>query len=442
MRTPWHAARLPRKLGSGGPYFAMILMNAIGWGLFTPFSVLYFHQVVGLSLPLVGLGLSIAAGAGLVATPPGGLLIDRFGARPVAIVSNLVSAAGFVAYLSVHSFAGFLTVALFLAIGSNGGGAANPALVMDLAAAEDRDRWYALMRMISNAGSGAGALLAGVLVAGGGTAGYQWMVGLNALSFVLAAGLLLLVRVQRTPVAKQAQSGTYRTVLRDYPFLGLVGASALVLVGNGALVVALPPYLILPVHAPAWMVGLLFALNAGMIVVLQMPLVHVLASWRRTRILGASGLGYGLSFLLLAAAPLLPPNLLPWYLCGCMMLYTLAEIVSIPTLIALAAALVPTGMQGRYLAIFQLAPVTAATITPTLSESLLTASPQGFWLLLAALMVGAAALLYWLEQRLPEAALRATREAGTIPSEYEASVPACAEVSPAGPRSLETRSAE
>jgi MFS family permease len=122
MCTPWRAAHLPREWGSGGPYFAMILMNAIGWGLFTPFSVLYFHQVVGLSLPLVGLGLSIAAGVGLVATPLGGPLIDRFGARPVAIVTNLLSAAGFAAYLSVHSFAGFLTVALFLAIGSNGGG--------------------------------------------------------------------------------------------------------------------------------------------------------------------------------------------------------------------------------------------------------------------------------------------------------------------------------
>ncbi len=113
--------RLPRTLGNGGPYFAMILINAIGYGLFAPFSILYFHQVVGLSLPLVGLGLSIATGVGLVATPLGGPLIDRFGARQVAVVTNLLSAAGFAAYLSVHSFAGFLIVALFLAVGSCSG---------------------------------------------------------------------------------------------------------------------------------------------------------------------------------------------------------------------------------------------------------------------------------------------------------------------------------
>ncbi len=71
MRKPSHPAqprfrrfraRLPRALGNSGPYFAMILINALGYGLFAPFSVLYFHQVVSLSLPLVGLGLSLATG--------------------------------------------------------------------------------------------------------------------------------------------------------------------------------------------------------------------------------------------------------------------------------------------------------------------------------------------------------------------------------------------
>jgi hypothetical protein len=52
LRFRRFSVRLPRTLGNGGPYFAMILINAIGYGLFAPFSILYFHQVVGLSLPL------------------------------------------------------------------------------------------------------------------------------------------------------------------------------------------------------------------------------------------------------------------------------------------------------------------------------------------------------------------------------------------------------
>lgn len=67
MRAPWRTMRLrahpfraspPRTLGSGVPYFAMIALNAIGSRHFAPFSVLYLHQVIGILLPFVGLGLS------------------------------------------------------------------------------------------------------------------------------------------------------------------------------------------------------------------------------------------------------------------------------------------------------------------------------------------------------------------------------------------------
>lgn len=427
-RFPRFSAQLPRELGNGGPYFAMVSINALGYGLFAPFSILYFHLVVGLSLPLVGLGLTVATGVGLVATPLSGPLIDRWGARLVAVVTNLLRAVCFAAYLIVHSFAGFLVVALLLSFGNSSAGAAGTALVVDLASPEERDRWYALNRMAFNVGAGAGALLAGVLVAVGRTAGYRWVAGLNGLSFALAAGLLLLVRVHRAAVAREAERGTYRTVLRDRPFLGLVGTNALLWISVVAQEVALPPYLILVVHAPAWIVGLLFGLNTGMVVVLQMPAMRVVISWRRTRSIAASGLGYSLSFLLFAAAPFLPPSLLPIYLCGCMILYTLAEIIYGPTSSALAAAIAPAGMQGRYLATFQISLASAAAITPALAGSLLATSPQGLWLLLALLMIGAAALIVLLERGLPEAALRTAKGATSAmaqqkPGDLECSEP-------------------
>src|SRR6185437_4907511 len=116
------------------------------------------------------------------------------------------------------------------------------------------------------------------------------------------------------------------------------------------LTVGLPPYLIVAVHAPIWIVGMLFAINTGMVVVLQLPVMRAVASWRRTRSMAAGGLGWSLSFLLFAAALLLPPTLVPLYLCGCMILYTLAEMIYAPAASALAAAMAPVGMAGRYLA--------------------------------------------------------------------------------------------
>jgi hypothetical protein len=50
-------------------------------------------------------------------------------------------------------------------------------------------------------------------------------------------------------------------------------------------------------------------------------------SVRLPRELGNGGLGYSLSFLLFVAAPFVPSGLVPLYLCVCMILYTLAEII-------------------------------------------------------------------------------------------------------------------
>jgi MFS family permease len=158
-------AFLPCDVAQSAPYCATIALHALASGLFAPFSALYLHQVVGLSLPLVGLGLSVAMGGGLLLIPLGGVLMNRLGARWSAIAANYICAVGITAYLTVHSFAEFLLVGLVVAIGVSGVATTSQALVVDVAPADQRDRWYALMRMAANTGTGSGALLAGALVA-------------------------------------------------------------------------------------------------------------------------------------------------------------------------------------------------------------------------------------------------------------------------------------
>jgi hypothetical protein len=75
-----HVRRLPRLIQQGlpklrhgqGRFVAASLINILGSGLFYPFAVLYFYQIAGLPLPLVGLGLSVATGASLATVPAQG----------------------------------------------------------------------------------------------------------------------------------------------------------------------------------------------------------------------------------------------------------------------------------------------------------------------------------------------------------------------------------
>src|SRR5258707_13519517 len=78
--------------------------NAFSWfgyGLILPFEIIYLHQFRGFSTATSGLVLGAILGAGTVATPPSGALLDRFRPRSILIAANLASALGYAAFAFV-----------------------------------------------------------------------------------------------------------------------------------------------------------------------------------------------------------------------------------------------------------------------------------------------------------------------------------------------------
>jgi MFS family permease len=422
---------LPHLLPGQQWYVVSSLINALGSGLYYPFAVLYGHQVVGLSFPLVGLGLSVATGVSLATVPLQGSLVDRFGARTLQIAAHLVRAVGFLGLLLAHSFPVFLLPAALVALGD--ATPAGTALVADLAAPDERDRWLGLIRVLNNAGLGAGGVFGGVAVATGGIGGYQVIVVLNAVSFVAAAGMLTRLPMQTTrstsstgspatpsnPSASlEARAGEsraarhevsgYRAILRDHPFLVLVIVSVVFWMSNYGVDIVLAPYSVSVLRVPVWIPGALFALNTALIVGAQVPVMGLLASRRRTRTLMVGGIVYMVAFLGLAATPFLPAYTLVVTLFALMLLATMAEIILIPTMIALAAAMAPLHLRGRYLALANLSLSTAKAITPLVATALLATIPSAFWLILTVVLLVAVAAVAWLERRLPIATVLAS----------------------------------
>lgn len=404
-------------------YGASYLINGLGTGLFYPFSVLYFHQVVGFSFPIVGLGLTLATGMSLATVPTQGALVDRFGARTILIAALLLRAVGFLGYLLVHSFVAFILLAALVAIGNST--PAGNALVAEIAAPEERDRWIGLTRVLANAGLGAGGLLGGIAVATAGTTGYRWLVVLNALSVAVAAVMLTRLktpdessRIRAVPPGaptgdagkSRATAGAaagYVSILRDWPFVVLVGVSTLLWISNYSVDLAVAPYVVSVLRAPTWIPGVLFALNTVLVVGAQVPIMGLLASRRRTRAMMAGGLGYAVVFVCLALALLVPRAALLPYLCAAMLLATTAEVVLAPSIVSLATAVAPASLRGRYLALSGLSFSGAGAITPLLATTLLAAGPAALWLTLVPLMLVASAVVALLERHLPPSALRA-----------------------------------
>ena len=411
-------------------YVASSIINALGTGLYYPFTVLYGHQVVGLSFPLVGLALSVAKGVSLATVPLQGALVDRFGARTLRIAAHLIRAVGFLGFLLAHSFPVFLLLAALVALGDSS--PAGDVLVADFAAPDELDRWYGLDRVLFNAGLGVGGVFGGVAVATGGTGGYQVIVILNAVSFVAAAGMLTRLPMQTTrttsptgspatpsnpSAALEASGGEsraarhgvsgYRAILRDRPFLVLLIVSVVFWMSNYSIDTILAPYSVSVLRTPLWVPGALFALNTALVVGAQVPVMGLLASRRRTRALMVGGVGYMVVFLGLAATPLLPAHTLVVTLGALMLLATMAEIILAPTMTALAAAMAPRHLRGRYLALANLSLSTAIAITPLVATVFLATIPAAFWLILTLVLIVAVAAVAWLERRLPIATVLA-----------------------------------
>ncbi len=394
-------------------YAASTLAAAVGRGLWLPFSLLYFHLVVGLPLPLVGAGLTGAGIVGLLLTPVAGSLVDHFGARLPFIASFAGVGVGSLVYLGAHSFSLFLVGSIVISSALSFNMPAGTAYVAELFPPEDRDWWFGFDRSAMNLGLSVGVLLSGWVASVGGVGGYHWLLIVSALGYFVTGALVLAIPASRfrDAASKQVEKPlSYTTVLRDRPFLGFIATQAILFLSFAVLEIAMPPFLVENLHAPAWGFSLLFTLNTIMVVVLQVPLMQLLGRIRRTRGIVAGGLTYALSYLLFAAVVLMPRALLMPALVLTMIIYTLAEMFLSPTSYSLALALAPERARGRYMALLSLGGSLSFTFAPALFTFLLTRGSSFFWLLLAGITTAAAGECCCWNAALPPHTLRASEQ--------------------------------
>ena len=79
------------------------LCNAFGNGVVLPFTLIYLHNVRGISLAVAGLVIATNAAVALVAGPLSGPLVDRIGGRLVLATALVLLAVGFAFYPFVHA---------------------------------------------------------------------------------------------------------------------------------------------------------------------------------------------------------------------------------------------------------------------------------------------------------------------------------------------------
>ncbi|MEV5886035.1 MFS transporter [Streptomyces sp. NPDC052020] len=395
-----------RRGRSSRPLLAAVAIDSLGTGLYLPLSLLYFLRVTDLDLSTIGLLVSVATALTLPVPLAVGRLVDRLGPRPVVAGGQALQGTGFLLYPTVSGAASLVAAVLVTTVGLRIYWSSVFTLIADHADAEGvdaKDHWFARTGMMRETGAGGGALLAGLLLTADSTRVYDGLVLGSALAF-LAAALLVVFAVPSAPHAPPPAGAHVglRALLRDRPYLALIGTCTIFALCSTFLTLSLPVYVVQGLSGPSWAPGPLLALNTLLLATCTAAYNRfVRRHCTRARAMAWAGGLWVLWCAASAAAVLLPSKALVPYLVAVVMCYTIAEMTYGPSSNALAAAAAPAGSRGTYLAAFQYSFACSSIVAPSLFGLLFSQNRLLPWLAVGLLATLGGVLMLRLEHRLP-----------------------------------------
>ena len=362
-------------------FFGMFL-NKFG-GFVVPFLAIYLTRS-GFTLTDAGLAIGAYGIGNFVASLVGGHLADTIGRRKTILLS-MFSGAGTMLLLSqAHSLPVIIALAALAGLAGEFYRPACSALLTDLVPPHQRVTAFAAYRMSFNAGWAFGPATAGFLA----SKGFFWLFVGDAATSVLFGLVALFALPRDTPCQRQENSWTetLRAIRQDRRFQQLALASffiAFVFMQMSSSFGVQVTYL----GFSAATYGALISLNGALVVFCELPLTVITRRFPARHVLATGYWLIGLGFALTAVAHQIPA------LVGCVITFTLGEMLAMPVASAYIANLSPPHLRGRYLGAYGLNWGLALILAPGLGMKLLAWCPTALWLGCGALALIAAGII-------------------------------------------------
>ncbi|MEW2624753.1 MFS transporter [Streptomyces sp. NPDC048106] len=364
------------------------LARSIGQGIVVTVSVIYFTRSVGIPAARVGLGLTVAAVAGMVASIPAGRLADVIGARTTSTWYVVLQGAALWTYPMVGGFTGFLIATGLVAVAESGSTAARGALVAGVVSGPDRVRTRAYLRSVTNVGFSVGTLAGGAALGSDTQAAYTAEL-LGAGAAFVAAGLILLA-LSAPPVVAGTPTGSRWPVLRDRPYAAIGVLNAVLITNTGILNVALPIWIAERTEAPTSVYAGLLLINTVLVVICQIPVSRGAEDVRGgARAMRRSGLWLAACCVIFTLAAGQSPVTAVAVLALGVVAHTVGELLYSAGSWALSYELAPEHAHGQYQGLFGLTSQLGTAITPAVTTFMIVSHGWLGWAALAALLAAA-----------------------------------------------------
>jgi predicted MFS family arabinose efflux permease len=347
----------------------LTIINRSGTMVF-PFLSVYLTTILGFSLSDAGILISAFGFGSLAGSFLGGRFSDKIGAHNVIILSLLVSGFLFILIQFAHSF---LNIFLMIFFTSLFGEAYRPgvmALAGEFVPPSQTGRTMSLIRLAINLGMAAGPAVGGVIAVKLGYAGLFWIDGLTCI--VAAVYFWITSRawnVHRTTVTKEENNKLKKDslpALKNGNYILFLLATLLMGFCFIQWFHSVPVFIKTEWGFDEQFIGLMLAVNALLVALVEMPVIHFVEHAGRTKdaILG------GLIFTAFSFLPfLMPPDIATAFFA--IFLMTIGEILFLPLNSSSALNQAPKARRGEYIALFWMTWSLTNILGPTLGFNII-----------------------------------------------------------------------
>jgi predicted MFS family arabinose efflux permease len=349
-----------------------------------PFMALFLTAERGFSVTDAGRALAVYGVGAVGGAYLGGWWSDRSSPLTVMRASLLATGAGFLVLGWVERRSAIFAVLLLLSVVGETFRPAGGAAIATASAPGERTKAYALHRLAVNLGMTLGPALGGFLAG----YGYRWLFLVDGATCAAAAGLLWLFFPRGLPRPAASEGGAAaveeapaaRSPWRDPPFLALMFLMFLFAVVLFQLSGTYPLMLRDHYGMTELRIGLVLGLNALIVALFEMVLVHSLGAAEPLRMMAVGCLVLCLGF------GMLPFGSTFGFAALTVVVWSVGEMLSMPAAGALVANRAGEGTRGSYMGVYMLSFALAFVIAPLAGSWLYEdLGPRVLWLSCAAL---------------------------------------------------------
>jgi MFS family permease len=203
-----------------------VLLSSAGSSLVWPFQLIYISSKLDAPLASAATLISISSFIGILVSFLGGSIADRFGRKPIMLLSQAAHGIAYLLISQTDNYLGFLLPMTimgasmpFYAIGSD-------SMMADMVPSEKRNTAYSILRMTNNAGIAIGPAIGGLMITKSYTLAFYCAA---AAMFTYSLILLFFSHETLKFTSKNTKSETflqtftgYKRVFRDKKFVGFV----------------------------------------------------------------------------------------------------------------------------------------------------------------------------------------------------------------------------